>query len=181
MSLCSKLAGMQITWIFIMSHWLITSKCFSKPHLHGKKHLFSSSSWSRPVMTGSTHFFPYFQVLCPNSMLEARVQTGQLGARAYRGPSQGCNDGTQGVSFCDWAGRAGPILCHAWEQGEGWPGSGKATNIAQSSASVSVNLLLDISFCSNHVEEVWREMHKGKKEWYGNNVLCKKCKIRKLF
>lgn len=78
MSLRSKLAGMQITWIFMMSHWLITFKYFSKPHLHGKKKLFSSSSWSRLVMIGSTDFFPYFQVLCPNSMLQARLQMGQM-------------------------------------------------------------------------------------------------------
>lgn len=43
-----------------------------------KKLLFSSSSWSRPVMIGSTQFFPYFQVVCPNSMLQPRVQMGQM-------------------------------------------------------------------------------------------------------
>lgn len=103
-----------------------------------------------------------------------------LSVRPYRGPSQGCNGRTQGVTFCDWAGRVGPIFCHAWEQGEGWPGSRKATNVARSPASASVNLFLDISFGSNHVKEVWREWRRGKKEGYGDNSICKKHKRRKL-
>lgn len=82
-------------------------------------------------MNGSKHFFfffHYFQVYCPNNMLQPRAQMRQMHlGQEPRDPSQGYNGGTQDFSFMDRAGRVEHTSGHARELGEGWPGSGKTT------------------------------------------------------